>query len=70
MIKSPKMSTKTEEKILAQLAKIESLLTTFVLTILDENHPTEAETLSFIEDGRKEHREGKTKELKSFSVLR
>ena len=64
------MGSKTEEKILAPLEKIESLLTSFVLTVPEKDDPTEEEILSFVETGRTEHQAGKTKKRKSFSALR
>lgn len=64
------MSTKTEEKFLARLEKIEKLLVSFVLTVSSKDDLTEEEDISFVEAGRAEYRAGKTKQLVSFSALR
>ncbi len=64
------MSTKTEEKILARLEKIERLLASFVLTVPSKDSLTEDDVISLVKAGRAEHRAGKTKKLESFGALR
>lgn len=54
------MAPKTEEKILAKLNRIEDLL---VRIIPQKTELTEEDVLEIVEEGRREYKEGKTKEF-------
>jgi len=61
------MTTQTEEKILEELEQIKHLL---VKITYSGDELTQEDVLKLIEEGEREHKLGKTKELQSLASLR